>query len=152
VADFPKIRWYLRLWLRLTQPISLRLIRPTRGTRELNAAVAARLNPLLPEGCAVTPLPGGRLGLGGPGAGGGVAGAALHLPLPRRWRLRLAGREQLKFYRLAAGLRARDPDWPAPGARGHARVSRTELRLWFTDGDGHTVLTVPPIPRSELGL
>jgi hypothetical protein len=154
VPDSEGPPWYFLLWLRVTMPLTKRLRRPTRGTQQLNEAVAARLAPHLTAGFTVEPDPTGLLGFHGPRAGGVItATTALHLPLPRRWRLHLAVRQLLHFYQDLTVLGTEEPpSWPAPGAHPRVRVTGTEVHLGYADRDGKPVLAVDPIPRSELGL
>ena len=82
----------------------------------------------------------------------------LHIPfLPAKYRLE-------QFANIAFGDlpehvgRAADhfPEltWPAIGANCYSRVTRDELHIWFghSANEAEAVLTVRPIPRSELGV
>ena len=44
--------------------------------------------------------------------------------------------------------------WPATGMPCHVRVTTSEIRIWYgpTDNENDAVLTVRPIPRTELGV
>jgi len=82
----------------------------------------------------------------------------LHIPfLPARYRLeqfaKIAFGDLPEHVSRAARI-APEVTWPAIGTTCYSRVTRDELRIWFghSSDERAAVLTVRPIPRTELGV
>lgn len=129
------------------------------GPSGVTEAVASRYREILPD-CFVVETNGPVLSLKVPGHSSLFFGnLILRLPLlPRRRRLEEFAKEA--FGRLPSTVAhvrevgVADVLWPALGTNCHVLVTEDEVRIWYglTDDEDEAVLTVRPIPRSELGL
>jgi hypothetical protein len=82
----------------------------------------------------------------------------LHIPfLPAKYRLeqfaKIAFGDLPEHVGRAANLYP-DLTWTAIGTNCYSKVTRDELRIWFghSANEDEAVLTVRPIPRSEVGV
>jgi hypothetical protein len=129
------------------------------GPSGVTEAVAARYREILPPSIEVT-TDGPVLNMNMPGSWGSFFGNyLLHFRfLPAKYRLE-------QFIKITFGeLPERvsragrfDPSlktWPAIGTSCYTRVTRDEVRIWFghSNNEDEAVLTVRPIPRSEIGI
>ena len=130
-----------------------------KGPSGVTEAVATRYREILPD-CFHIETNGPVLSIEAPGHSGLFFGNfILHMPLLP------AGRRLEEFAKVAFGdlpktvayvkeLGFLGADWPALGTTCHARVTAEEVRIWYglSDKEEEAVLTVRPIPRSELGV
>jgi hypothetical protein len=88
------------------------------------------------------------------GAGSALTGPGLltlKLPLPSSLRLRVFFEDEARG--LQNFVSRSRPDWPAPGAKPHARVTDREVHVWYGGADEvAAVLRWRPFNRSALGL
>jgi hypothetical protein len=82
-----------------------------------------------------------------------AGGLMLHLPLPTDLRVRTYFENQAdsvqEFVSKVAGR-----DWPAAGAKPHAKVTQSEVHVWYGSGDEESAPSLGwrPFSRAELGL